>query len=522
MIAALALGAALSRFVIMHERVEVYGVRGTGTIVVDRETGRFARRFAAGPASEQEGWDGTRAWRADATGTSRVQANSGERAEILAWSAALVRAIDTTPHHAHAAGGTDRVDISFGRYRTFGALSLPGRIVSKSEQNGVWTADLEGAQASAHAADGAFAPPAAPTADFHLDRVSRIPIAMTIGSPVVEVRVNGVRLHFLLDTGGQNVITPRAAQMARLAAVGDGIVSGGGGGTAPIRYAFADSVRVGAADMLHQPFIVLPAASLPPVDGIVGYELLARFAVRLDMEHQTLELAPTAQDFGPAVAPARFGYDDRQPQLEGALDSVRGNFSIDTGSSLTAQIPTPIVRANHLIERLHATVATHASDVAGPYPIYLVRARTLRLGRAAFPRPLVDLLVRATTSHNSTIVANVGDGILRRWILVFDYPHQTIDFRPGGDPSGTVVHDRSGIVLAAKSAALVAGLVFSGTPASGAGIAEGAEIVAVNGGAVSASDLLRVRGLLRGRPGTKVHLQLRDGSEHELTLRQYL
>jgi predicted aspartyl protease len=521
MSATLALAAALSRFVIMRERVEAYGVPGTGTIVVDRRTGHFVRRFAAGPASEQEGWDGSRAWRADATGTSRVQANSGERAEIVGWSSALVHAINSSPHHTQVAGATDHVDIYFDRYQNIAALSLPARIAAKSEQNGVWTADLQSAQTMANVAANAFAPPAHP-ADAHLDGVSRIPIAMTIGSPVIEVRVNGTRLHFALDTGGQNVITPHAAQLAGLRAVGGGVVSGGGGGTTGIRYAFADSVRVGGAEMRHQPFIVIPAESLPPVDGIVGYELLSRFAARLDMEHQTLELAPQATAFGPAVAPARFGYFDRQPQVEGSLDGVHGAFSIDTGSSLTAQIQTPIVRSYRLIHQLHATVATHASDVGGSYPIYLARARAIRLGQAQFPRPLVDLLVRSATSNDSTIVANVGDGILRRWVLVFDYPHQTIDFRPGGDPSGIVVHDRSGIVLSSKSSSLVAALVFSGTPASHAGIREGAEIVAVNGDPVASGDLVRVRALLRGRPGTKIRLQLGDGSDHEFTLRQYL
>jgi C-terminal processing protease CtpA/Prc len=101
-------------------------------------------------------------------------------------------------------------------------------------------------------------------------------------------------------------------------------------------------------------------------------------------------------------------------------------------------------------------------------------------------------------------------------------PHQTIDFRPGGDPSGVVVHDRSGIVLGSKSSALVAALVFSGTPASQAGITEGVEIVAVDGNHVTAADRLHVRGLLRGKPGTTIRLQLGDGSTHEFVLRKYL
>ena len=62
-----------------------------------------------------------------------------------------------------------------------------------------------------------------------------------------------------------------------------------------------------AAPTVHR---VAGAFALPPVDGIVGYELLARFAARLDMAHLTLELelAPDAAAFGRPVAPARFAY----------------------------------------------------------------------------------------------------------------------------------------------------------------------------------------------------------------------
>lgn len=522
MIAAAVLAATVARFVVMHVDVNAYGVPGTGTIIVDRSNGHFVRRFDAGAASEQEGWDGTHAWRADATGIPRVQGNRGERREILAWSSVLVGSVDSPPHHARVVGATDHVDIAFDAYHHFGDLSLPARIVARSEENGVWTTELRGAEFPARVPLVAFAPPQPPPSDASLNHLTSVAVSMTMGSPVLEVRVNGKQLRFLFDTGGQNVITTRAAALVGLHAVGGGTVSGGGGGTAPIRYAVADSVRVGAAEMRRQPFIVLPEESLPPIDGIVGYELLSRFAARLDMARMRLELAPSARAFGKAVAPAQFDFFDRQPEVDGALDKLRGPFSIDTGSSLTVQVQTPIVRSQNLVVGLHATVATYANDVGGRYPIYLVRAHQLRLGSGIFSRPLVDLLNRSNSSGNATIIGNVGDGILRRWVLVFDYAHQTIDFRPGGDTTGNVVRDRSGIILVVKSNGLVARQVLSGTPAAQAGLTEGMKIVAVDGSVVDGSDLVRVRRLLQGAPGTRVRLQLVDGSTRQLTLRQYL
>lgn len=250
--------------------------------------------------------------------------------------------------------------------------------------------------------------------------------------------------------------------------------------------------------MRGQPLIILPDGSFD-ADGIVGYELLARFAARLDMTRGTLELAARASAFGPAQALTHFEYFDRQPQVAGALDRIAGPLTIDTGSSLTAAVPASQVRRNHLIARLHATVATYARDVGGRYPIYLVRARQLRIGPATIDEPLLDLLTRIDLTDDPAILANAGDGMLRRWVLVFDYAHQTIDLRPGGDRSGNVVHDRSGIVLGTRGAELTADLVLTGTPAASAGNKPGARIVAIDGRTVSGHDRLAVRTTLTAR-----------------------
>jgi hypothetical protein len=354
--------------------------------------------------------------------------------------------------------------------------------------------------------------------------VTRIPISMSGGSPMLEVIVDGRPMRFYLDTGGQNVITDVAARRAGLSLSGGAVVAGGGPQVAPIRFARARSVRVGAAEMRGAPFIVLAADTLPPgADGIVGYELLARFAARLDMLHRSLALAPHARAFGSPVRPVSFAFLDRQPQVPGAIDDISGAFSIDTGSNLTAQLTSAVVRSHGLIARWHASVTAQAFGVGGRYAMYLVRAHRVRLGSAAIDGPFVSMSThRRGTLSNPSIVANVGDGILRRWTLVFDYPGQTIDFRPGGDPLAGAFRDHSGIALIARKGELLAGEVFGGTPAAYAGIRSGAHITRVNGRAVRAADFSAVLALLRASPGARVRLFLDDGSTHVVVLRRYL
>jgi hypothetical protein len=513
----------LARFLVLHLAISAYGVPGTGTIAIDRQTQAFVRRFDAGAASEREGFDGMRAWRADATGMPRVQGNSGERGEIMQWSTALHAALGACPSHAYLSGATDHVTVDFTRCRTMDGVRVPSRLVFRSQQNGVWVANVTHVNASQNLPSATFAPPARPH-DYRLAALTRVPISSAAGSiPQLTVRVNGKPLHFGLDTGGQNLVTSDVAAALGLHVVGSGIVNGGGGGITQIRYAFADSVDVGAARMRHQPFIVLPPHTLPfDLDGLVGYELLARFAARLDLRGQTLELAPQARAFGARAATTPFAYFDRQPQVEGALNDVKGAFSIDTGSNLGAEVQAPAVRTNDLIQSMHATVAAMAADVGGKYLIYIVRAQSIRLGDAVFAEPLVQLMPPASKSQNATTIANVGDGILRRWVLVFDYAHQRLGLLPGGDPAPNVVHDRSGVILGARGDALIAQTVLLGTPASGAGLKDGSVIRAVNGRAVGARDYARVQAILRSAPGTVVRLTLGDRSVRALTLKKYL
>jgi C-terminal processing protease CtpA/Prc len=125
------------------------------------------------------------------------------------------------------------------------------------------------------------------------------------------------------------------------------------------------------------------------------------------------------------------------------------------------------------------------------------------------------------TDHPA-ILANVGDATFRRWILVLDYRNQIVDFRPGGDTSGTVALDHSGISLSAKGNALLVAFVLHGTPAAMAGVVAGDRISVVNGRTVSASDVTFVRNLLRGAPGTRVIMRIGNGSKRIVTLRRYL
>jgi hypothetical protein len=443
-------GSKPPRYVRLRLDVTAYGVPGRGEIVVDRTLGRFVRRFDAGPVSEREGWDGTHAWRADATGMPRIEGNVDERGAIRAWARLLApppgdvpcdcgsRLPDVTSDPAtrrvtsvalHV--GQETQHASFSGYRRSGALVVPF-VIENASENGVWTARVREVETPRAIAPAAFAPPAEPH-DATLTGIASVAIGHGSIAPVVEASVNGAPpLRFLFDTGGQNAITPSAAQRIGLDVVGSGTVGGGGPGLASVRYASVRSLRIGTAELRDQPFVVLDFGGSVPFDGIIGYELLARFAARLDFANESLELASDARAFPGTGITVPMTLDERQPQVDGALDGVPGAVTIDTGSESSADVYGPFVRAHDLIARYHAVPMGYPiRGVGGAVRASLGRADELRLGELRIHKVALLLTDAAAGAEaNPTVAVNLGDRVLRQYTLVFDYRGGTIRFDP--------------------------------------------------------------------------------------------
>jgi hypothetical protein len=442
-----ALAPNAARYVRLRLDVTAYGIPGHGEILIDRSTGHYVRRFDAGPVSEREGWDGVHPWRADVTGMPRIQGNADERAAIVVW-ADLLAPVDPAarehpsrpPEFVTDAGSGELTSIlrhvgqaaertTFGEYRGANGFVVPHTIVDASE-NGTWSARVLGLDTLRSVSGNAFAPPREP----HDATLRGVATVQTIGAPdvpVIPVSVNGsAPLRFVLDTGGQNVISPDAARRAGLDALGEGTVGGAGAALAKTRYAMARSVRVGSAEMRDQPFVVLDFGKNAPVDGIVGYELLARFATRIDLQRGRVELARDARALNASGAAVPMAFDERQPQVDGALDGIAGAMTIDTGSASSVDVNAPFVVAHDLRARYHADVEGYPiSGIGGPVHAYFAHANELRLGDVRIRD--VNLLLtdaRAGAEANPAIAANIGDQVLRRFTLVIDYRASTLWF----------------------------------------------------------------------------------------------
>jgi aspartyl protease len=444
------------RYVRLLQDIEVDGVRGTETSLVDLATGRFAEQVSAGPLSSGDGFDGTRAWSSDATGMAIVEGNAQARVDSLAWAHFVGRRgpehpVVTTTRNARSDvvvrlryptlsapilvtldrrtgfvseieddSGGEATRSRYSDYRRVHDVVVPFR-QEVATRFGVARERVRSVEPVSTVADDAFDPPPPPQ-DAVLDGMTSVPMQMRRGHPVVPIRIDdGPVLHVLFDTGASNDVTPSVARRLHLHVVGDGKAGGFGAGVVSRRYTSVKRLRIGDAELHDQPFAVI-AGDDAGIDGTIGCEIMQRFAVRFDFRGGRVDLSRDVDAFGITAAPIPMRLSGCEPEIDGALDGMPGALGIDTGDANSLLVLAPFVRAHRLVARYKANEMIVSGAVAGYAAGLRAIARTVRVGPVIINDVPIELSIMSKGAANDpTELGNVGIQILSRFEPVFDY-----------------------------------------------------------------------------------------------------
>lgn len=348
----------------------------------------------------------------------------------------------------------------------------------------------------------------------------------------VEAVINGKEgFRFLVDTGGANVLTPKA--MERLGLEGQGTFEARGVGEKSEEVGFTEVKRLGlgTVELRDQVFFVIDMGSLYDVegvdfDGLVGFEVFKRFVVTIDYERGRLVLTrPEAFEYGGAGKVIPFTFDGHTPQVQGAIDGHEGLFTIDTGSRSSLTLHGPFAAESGLAEK-HAAAPRVLSGwgVGGGVRARVVRAGVLRLGKEEVRAPVMDISDQEKGAFaDSHVAGNVGGGVLKRFTVTFDYGEKRMILERNGLYALPDTYDRAGLWLNRDGDAFAVMDVTPGGPAEGAGLRAGDRIVAIDGRPASELRLPSVRERLRSEPvGTEVRLTVEGGREVALRLRDLI
>jgi predicted aspartyl protease len=258
-----------------------------------------------------------------------------------------------------------------------------------------------------------------------------VPVSVEAGEVIVDVSLNGRGpFPLIFDTGAEDAVTPEVAAALGLKTEGAGTVRDSGGGSLSIAFARVAGVRVGGAEMTDQRFAVLPLprhvtdrGNRPPIAGFIGYELLTRFAARLDYDDSTLTLKP-GTDFRYKEKGVRvpFTLAGNTAVVPGAADGIEGRFVVDTGSTGALTLRRVFVEDHGLNARHPSTLRIKSIGAAGPFETILMRLDRFDIAGSWIERPATRFASTGQQGLPFTDVdGSIGYEILRQFVITFDY-----------------------------------------------------------------------------------------------------
>jgi hypothetical protein len=359
-----------------------------------------------------------------------------------------------------------------------------------------------------------------------------IPITVRGGWIHLEGLVNGRRMPIVIDSNADMMVTsiPAAAELGihpvgRIPLAGISAAQLGG---------LATGVRVEIANLVLTDTIaaVTDVRSLEKVRRetfpvLLGTALFAAAVVDIDYPNARMALRDPATfrpDPAAQTLPLVIGGASRRCVLARVEDLPPSYFTIDTGSEGELTIYADYVKTHDLLRDRSPTSQMLMAGLGGTTPQTVATLKKFSLGGFEWPR------VPATfhpsggfgMSNTSSLAGNLGAGILSRFHVVLDFPHDKMHLTAAAD-AYTRPFDRNivGMVMRLDPDHLTVLFVAPNSPAATAGLKEGDSIVAVDGQpvgkAVPGAHLDWV-----SRPvGTRVVLRDGKGQDHPMVLGPY-
>ena len=301
---------------------------------------------------------------------------------------------------------------------------------------------------------------ASPRLGATAELLTRVPITFTRNQVRVPVAIKGTAFQLILDTGmptrGVMLYQNARVDSLELTFIDQHDISGAGGeGAVRARISMDTDVHVGDLTISPVSVIVVSAPSHLPVDadGIIGAELFERFAVRVDMDENRMDLLESASWTPPessVAIPLRFrsgcAFMDAQVDVAGKAP-VTVDIAVDLGASHALWLNEG--EAGRLAPPANAIETTLGHGLSGAVRGHIGRVERLTVGPYVFENVVT---VFPVPEHQHPGGFDFRDGFigaetLKRFRVTFDYAGERMVLERGRRFADPFEHDMTGLVL---------------------------------------------------------------------------
>ena len=358
---------------------------------------------------------------------------------------------------------------------------------------------------------------------------------------VIPIKINGaITLNFILDTGSPTpILTEKVfAELLQMKYARELVIRGPG---------IIDSVHAYVANditlllkeevignnidmlVLQEDYLELSKNLGEKVYGIIGADVFKNFVIHIDYFRKIITIYDPKK-YKPQRKFIEFSMKIYQEKpyfsifFADSLKKTSLDVLIDTGASHTALLDHKYADAfctadSTLVTRL-------GKGISGEIPGFLCRIDSIIIDDFSFVNPIISVPFQGV--YNKAIkrganVGTIGGELLKRFIVVFDYPGEKIYLKKGLNYKKPFEYDMSGMNLKATGTqfdVLTVDYIKKGGPADKVGVKVDDEIFSINGRTLKNHKLSEINSLLSRKEGLKIRcVIIRNKKKYKKTFR---
>ena len=258
------------------------------------------------------------------------------------------------------------------------------------------------------------------------------------------------------------------------------------------------------------------------IDGIIGYDLLKNYVVEISYAEKEFHIYESkgfkydgdGEEFDVKLTWSIPHIPARVELVTGEV--LEGEYWVDTGARTSLDFNTPLVHKHDLLQKVGDYYTYYTAGIgAKEAEHHKGRVKKFSFGSFSFEQVPTGLSEAARgIQSNKKVHGIIGDEILERFDITFDYPKKKMYFEPNALYKKEFLVDASGIGLQLdpSQTKVLIHEVHEHSPAMEAGLKVNDEIVGVNGQPASDYSLVQLREMFC-EAGTMVKLEVASAGE---------
>lgn len=339
-------------------------------------------------------------------------------------------------------------------------------------------------------------PAAAPGNGRELIAAIEIPFMLEGGHIIIDAAIDGSPPRpFMFDTGARNLINSDAAKSISASVVSTTRVAGIGPKVSHADIVTIGRIAIGAALLEQQtavvtelPNVIADRGSRPRLAGLIGSELLARYAVTIDFARRVLILnspgfRPSSAAFALPLGYAISRDGLSHPSVAVELDGVSGQFLIDTGAGGQVFVSERFEREHQPFAASGKTLRfLSPGGIGGRTNVRMGFGKQLHLGPVTLSPPVIAGSTDTGGAKLGSSDGVLGNTVLSQFLLTIDYQSRRAYFAPVAGRALPSTLRGSGLILDKPDHESFEVLdVLTGSAAERAGLRHGDRIVEIAG-----------------------------------------